>query len=258
MFVDDHIVLKYLNGDSGNTIKNHWIFSTIEKENYLFENPDMKKKEDVSKILTKIQDKLSNFSPLNKDIYSALYPDWLDITKDMNILLVVGCPNPYDAMVREHEGKLYIIFDLIRFSDYKDKGYDIDFVIKQLITHETSHLCLHKKYPVLNSNNFVEQLKYITFNEGFAHLLGFKDDVEKFDFSEIINKYYHISFLQLKEALAEKDTQKQVDWLRKSNSGQYWGKFAAISGKLFLANHIEEVQKIYNDGIDNFISYMGL
>lgn len=258
MFVDDNIVLKYLNGENENEIKNHWIFNNVEKGKHLFEVPNAEKQKDVSKILLHMQDKLLDFSPLNKDVYSALYPEWKEITKDMNVLLVVGCPNPYDAMVREYEGKQYIIFDLIRLSDYKDMGYDIDFIIKQLITHETSHLCLHKKYLVPTSSSFVEQLKYITFDEAFAHLLAFKDDVKKFDFSEIINEHYYNVFLKLKEAIAENDIQKQNDLLIQSNSGRYWSKFAAISGKLFLASNIEEVQRLYNNGIDNFISSMEL
>ena len=148
MFVDDRIVLKYLCNDDENDIKNHWIFHRIEKGKYLYEAPNAEKQDDVNKIRLYVKDTLSDFSPLNKNIYSALYPDWKTIINDMNVLLVVGCPEPYDAMAMEYNGKQYIIFDLIRFSDYKDSGYDIELLVKQLITHETSHLCLHKKYPV--------------------------------------------------------------------------------------------------------------
>lgn len=258
MFVDDQIVLKYLSGDSEDEIKNHWIFHSIEKGKYLYEAPNAEKQEDINKILLYIKDKLSDFSPLNKNIYSALYPEWNTIIKNMNVLLVVGCPSPYDAMVREYDGNQYIIFDLIRFSDYKDSGYDFELLIKQLITHETSHLCLRKKYPISVTNSYLDQLKYITFDEAFAHLLAFKDNVEEFDFSSIINDHYNKAFIKLKEAMAEKDIQKQKDLLIQSNSGPYWNKFAAISGKLFLASNIKEVQKLYNSGIDSFISSMRL
>lgn len=101
-------------------------------------------------------------------------------------------------------------------------------------------------------------MKYITFDEAFAHLLAFKDDVKKFNFSEIINEHYYNAVVKLKDALAENDIQKQNDVLIQSNSGGYWNKFAAISGKLFLASHIEEVQRLYNNGIDNFLSSMEL
>ena len=110
----------------------------------------------------------------------------------------------------------------------------------------------------MNSDSFVDQLKYITFNEAFAHLLAFKDNIEEYDFSNMIREHYHHSFIRLKEAMEETDIGKQEDLLIQSNSGSYWGKFAAISGKLFLASHIEEVQNLYNSGIDSFISCMGL
>lgn len=58
--------------------------------------------------------------------------------------------------------------------------------------------------------------------------------------------------------MKEINLQKQKDLLLQSNSGSYWNKFSAISGKLFLAKHLKELEKIYNSGIDSFIYYMGL
>lgn len=258
MFIEDSIVLKYLSGDEYNEIGDNWVFKNIEKGKYLFESPDAKKHDDVKSILFDMERVLSEFIPLNKNIYSTLFTEWRTILNGMNVILLVGCPSPYDAMVRKHDGKEYIIFDLIRFCDYKMQGYDIELLIRQLITHETSHLCLHKQYPLPSSDDYLEQLKYITFDEGFAHLLAFKDNIEKLDFSAIINKYYNNSFIKLKEAMKERNLQKQKILLEQSNSGSYWDKFASISGKLFLANHLDEIQKIYINGIDNFISYMGL
>lgn len=258
MLVDDSVVLKYLSGKNVDNISRHWVFQNIEKGKYLFEDPDDAKRDEVNKILISIKRIILEFVPLNEDIYSTLYPGWKSIIKDMNVLLLVGCPSPYDAMVREYGGKEYIIFDLIRFYDYLVQGYDIDMLVRKLITHETSHLCLHMKYPVPTSDNFLEQLKYIVFNEGFAHLLSFEDNIQAFDFSTIIKEHYSQSFIKLKEAMREKDCHKQIVLLEQSNSGSYWSKFAAISGKLFLAKHLENIEKIYNSGINNFISCMGL
>ena len=254
MLVDDNIVLKYLSGENVDMISKHWVFRNIEKDKYLFEVPDAAKKDEVNKILISIKKILLEFTPLNEEIYSTLYPQWQLIIKDMNVLLLVGCPKPYDAMVIENGGKEYVIFDLIRFCDYSLQGYDIEMLIRQLITHETAHLCLHRKYPVPISDNFLEQLKYTTFDEGFAHLLAFKDNIRQFDFSTIIKEHYNQAIIKLHEAMKEDDCEKQKVLLEQSNSGPYWDKFAAISGKLFLASHLEDIQKIYNDGIDNFIS----
>lgn len=192
------------------------------------------------------------------DIYSALYPEWEAIVNEMTVLLLVGCPNPYDAMVREHNGKEYIIFDLIRFGNYEMQGCDIEQLIRQLITHETSHLCLHKKYPVPTADSYLEQLKYITFDEGFAHLLAYQDNVKDSDHSAIINEHYEDAYGKLQEAMKQTDPQRQKELLEQSNSGSYWSKFASISGKLFLLAHIDGLHEIYDNGVDRFISYMGL
>ena len=258
MLIDDSIVLKYLSGENDDKTSSHWVFQNIEKGKYLFEVPDDAKRDEVNKILISIKKILSDFIPLNEDIYSALYPEWKSIIKDMNVLLLVGCPDPYDAMVREYGGKEYVIFDLIRFCDYNEQGFNIDMLVRQLITHETAHLCLHMKYPIPTSDDFFEQLKYIIFDEGFAHLLSFKDNLREFDFSTMIKEHYNQAFIKLQEAMKEKDWEKQRVLLNESNSGPYWDKFASISGKLFLASHLENIEEIYNSGIDNFISYMGL
>lgn len=258
MVVDDSIALKYLSGENNDKISSHWVFQNIEKGKYLFEVPDAAKQDEVNKILISIKKILSDFIPLNEDIYSVLYPEWKSIIKDMNVLLLVGCPDPYDAMVREYGGKEYVIFDLIRFCDYSEQGFNIDMLVRQLITHETAHLCLHMKYPIPTSDDFLEQLKYIAFDEGFAHLLSFKDNLREFDFSTMIKEHYNKAFIELQEAMKEKDWEKQKVLLNKCNSGPYWDKFASISGKLFLASHLENIEEIYNSGIDNFISYIGL
>ena len=258
MLIDKNIVIKYLNSEDEEYITNHWVFNNIEEGKYLFEKPSIKKKNDIRELLLNIESKLLDFVPLNKEIYSSLYPNWREVLKDVNIILVVGCPNPYDAMVREYKKKEYIIFDLIRFNDYKELGYDIDFVIKQLITHELSHLCLHEKYPPFDYISFKEKLKYIVFDEGFAHILAFKEDLENYDFTEIIKEHYENSLSKLRKSLKEKDINKQKKLLIESNSGKYWNKFGAVAGKLFIAENIKNINELYKSGIENFISEMDI
>ena len=256
MQIEDQLVVSYLQSEL--KFDNHWVFQSIVRGKHLFELPDIKRQHDVKNLLSMIKSELNDFKPLNLPIYASLYPNWKQIIDEMHVLLVVGCPNPYDAMVREHDGHLYMIFDLIRLCDYADLGADIPAIIKQLITHESSHLCLHKKYPYPTSNTYIEQLKYIIFDEGFAHVLAFQDDISHFDFGSLIQTHYQTSLNQLKDALIENKEDKQKQFLLKSNSGPYWDKFAAISGKLFIASRIDDINDLYDQGVDNFIKEMGL
>jgi len=131
----------------------------------------------------------------------------------MNVLLVVGCPDPYDAMVRNYENKQYVVLDLIQFTKYVDLGYDVEQIIKQLITHEIAHICIHKKYPVPTSQNYQELLKHITFDEGFAHILSFSDNIETYDFTSIVDNHFKKAFLELQKAMKETDLNEQKNYL---------------------------------------------
>jgi len=186
-----------------------------------------------SKELRSYSNNLSDFKPLNEDIFTSIYPEWPQIINDMNVLLVVGCPDPYDAMVMEYGGRQYVIFDLIRLNNYVRLGYNIDSMINQLLTHEISHLCLREKYPVPNSTDYFENLKYIVFDEAFAHILSFNEDIRGYDFTNIIEEHYSKSLIKLRSALNETDYDKQNELLIQANSGVYWDKFGAISGMLF-------------------------
>ena len=258
MNIDVTLVNKFLNDDGFGEIENHWLFNNIEKGEHLFELPNISQRKEVKKILNLIQNNLSDFKPLNENIFTAIYPEWPQIINDMNVLLVVGCPDPYDAMVKEYDGKQYVIFDLICLNNYVKLGYNIDAMINQLLTHEISHLCLHQKYPVPNSTDYFVNLKYIVFDEAFAHILSFNENIGKYDFTKIIEEHYSKSLIKLRSALNESDYEKQNELLIQANSGLYWDKFGSISGKLFLARNIEDIVNIYSKGVDNLIWLMGL
>jgi hypothetical protein len=255
MIINDYIVTKYL---SEEIIDNHWIFHSIEKGNYLYKTPDPKRREVVSKILLRVKEQLIDFDPQNKKLFSTLFPEWPVTVDKVNVLLVVGCPDPYDAMVRYYDGKQYVVFDLIQLAKYVDLGSDIEGLIKRLITHEIAHICLHNKYPIPISEDYVTLLKYITFDEGFAHILAFSDCIESYDFTGVIDNHYIKSFSKLQKAIKERNGEKQKALMQQSNSGNYWDKFAAISGKLFLASNIDNIINLYNGGIDAFITSMKL
>lgn len=56
----------------------------------------------------------------------------------------------------------------------------------------------------------------------------------------------------LRAALAETDTQKQKIYRRMADTGEYWDKFASIAGKLYLLQHIDDMECIYQEGWHDF------
>lgn len=59
---------------------------------------------------------------------------------------------------------------------------------------------------------------------------------------------------KLRDALTETDPQKQKQNLLEANSGTYWGKFAAMSGKLYLLAHRDEMEAIYKAGPEEMLA----
>lgn len=167
----------------------------------------------------------------------------------------MGCPEPYDAMFKNYEGTEYIVFDLIRFSKYVEQGYPIKYLITQLITHEFTHQCINLDYPYPNDMTYQEELSYVIFNEGIAHLLAYKNPVDGIDWeSEEYSTYYANAKSKFMKALQENDRKKQLELLEQADSGPYWDKFGAIMGKIYFGLNLKSLPFIYRNGYKDIIN----
>ena len=248
MIIDDSIVHKYLSGKHPETYKNCWIYSALGG-GYLFEDPDPKNREWVSKLCTKLRNQISDFLPRNEHMVKNLFPEIDDVIRDYTAMLVVGFPDPYDAMALEYNGKGYTIFDLIQFgADSLDETYSCH----RVLTHELIHLCLDRKYPNPIGLSYVDKLNYTAFHEGFAHALSFPEDIATFKFDNSLADKYRRSKKQLQIALRETNADKQKQYLAYADKGDYWDKYASISGKLFLLNNLKSIEDILLSGWNNF------
>ena len=255
MILYDEVITEYLDNKSSDEYSNHWVFNNIEPNKYLFKKPSYEDNEIVKNIYNEIKAILEDFKPLNEEIFNMLFPYFNRILKESKVLLVVGCPEMYDAMFIEYDNDDYIVFDLINLSKYIKHGYSINKIVTNLLTHEFVHRCINEKFPNDNERTFTEKLNYITFDEGFAHLLAYKENIKEYDFStDFYKKKYEKAKLKLKEAIEEQDVEKKEILLQDANVGAYWDKYAAIAGKLYLAQHIDELDYIYNEGWHDIIS----
>lgn len=250
MIIDDRIVKDYLNGNHIESYKDCWIFNCFEKHT-VFEMPDSMHTEWVSKLYDKLKEQILNFKPRNSEAVKMLFPDFDKIASGYTIMLVVGFPDPYDAMVLEHNGKEYMVFDLIQFG--KD-SLNEDYSCHRVLTHELIHMCLHKYYPVPNNPSYIDYLNYTAFDEGFAHALSYPEDISSFIFDDFLERKFLGAKETLKSTIKEVDQTKQAEYSQSADTGDYWDKFASVSGKLFILKNLNTIQEIYHNGWSDFAS----
>ncbi len=252
MKIDTSIILGYFDKESD--YKNHWLFNNILNDgSYTFEQPSYVNYKKVVDLYFKTLDCLKNFIPNNIHLFEKLFPNYKNILDNCNVIIAVGCPSPYDAMTRDYNGETFIIFDLLQFLAYDEKN--INSTITTLITHELVHLCINKDYD-LKSENYETILKNTVFDEGFAHLLSFGFDITKYDFTKLIEVHYKPSLSKYQKSLSEKHYNSQEIYLQDADTGDFYNKFAAISGMLFLAQNINDITNIYHNGVESLYRSM--
>lgn len=248
MHIDASIVLDYIAGKELTNYKDHWIYHCFG-EGSVFEMPDPKNRGWVSQLYEKLINQIEHFSLRNGETVKRLFPQFDRITSNYTIFLVVGFPDPYDAMVLEHDGKSYMVFDLIQF---QEDSLSEDYSCHRVLTHELIHLCLMEDYPLPIGMSYIEDLNYTAFNEGFAHALTYPEDLSSFVFDDFLEEKFVTAKHTLRTALAETDKDKQAIYSKKADTGHYWEKFAAIAGKLYLLKHIDDLACIYQNGWRDF------
>ena len=256
MQIENGLVRRYLAGEDD--FSDHWVFSKLTSDGTLrFSRPAPEMRERVADFHQKLIQNFKDFEPFNKKYFDLLFPGWDKLLESTKVVFIVGSPEPYDCFVRENGGESYVFFDLICLLGYQIEDTRLEKLISGLMTHEFAHICIHHDKPTPRAG-YQETLAYITFDEGFAHLLGLADYVESYDFSEMIKTHYAEAFSNLKSAWHEKDQHKQQELIISANTGSYWNKFAAIAGKLFLAQHFDELKTIYSAGPDELLRMMAL
>ena len=250
LIIDDTIVKKYLSGQSPESYSDCWIYYAFDR-GCLFETPNSSNCEWVAELCGKLKSQINSFILRNYDLVQKLFPCFDDVANEYTIMLVVGFPDPYDAMVMSHNGTEYMVFDLIQFG--RD-SLEEDYSCHRVLTHELIHMCLHKKYPVPENSLYHEILDYTAFDEGFAHALTYPENIYNFQFDDCHKIKYGKAKDKLKIAWEETDTKKQKEYSVSADTGDYWEKFASISGKLYLLKNIDNIYEIYNNGWNGFVN----
>ncbi|MFR8996485.1 MAG: hypothetical protein ACLVJR_08840, partial [Negativibacillus sp.] len=97
MKLDRQIVDDFL---GGSTDLDSWVFSEIEPGKRLFDLSDVQTKQsEIGQLAGQITQMAQEFVPCNAAYYTRLFHDYQKELLDYPVLLTVGIPAPYDAMV---------------------------------------------------------------------------------------------------------------------------------------------------------------
>ncbi|MCQ2009815.1 MULTISPECIES: hypothetical protein [Sporolactobacillus] len=256
MNIDNTIIQKYLNGSPSEDYADEWIFHHIEENDYLFEKPVEAMKPQVLELYHDMRNTVQHFVPCHKQLWNALFPEYEKRLKKCIIQLVVGCPSPYEAMVRENtQHEEVIIFDLIRFTRYGMRR--AQEIIRSMMTHECAHFLLHQDYPSTNAKTYLEKLGYMLFDEGLAHFLAQNKQLNN---PELLKRKKD-ALQSYQQALSEQDFKQQQALLIRACSVPYWNKFACIAGMFLWADiysnsGINGVIAAYKEGWRQFGQYI--
>ena len=186
---------------------------------------------------------MKRFVPVDRPIWDALFPDWQTLQPTLD--LIVGFPAPYDAITaRAPDGQAHLIFDLVQWRDHAALE-NLDAVIRDLLTHEITHLLIGHRYPevdaALESKDYRTRLDAYTFHEGFAHILSYQAaEIDRVDrYTPQLTGAAAASRAKLHRALATTDPDRQKQFLEEAVCGPYYEKFACMCGMLYLAGQWE-------------------
>lgn len=220
----------------------HWIFDKIVEGEHLFQCPEIHRIPDLHKALEKVIYELEHFSPLNLSYWEALYGPFTGIDNAINVYLIVGAPNPYDAMVRENEtGEMCILFDLERITSYGESIDDLIFTIKSLITHEYAHIMNSKHIAFKGKDHtFESRLAALALDEGIAHFLSIRENVDSINWnSEALIARKKNAYERYIESLNTASDQNMEQKLLEANAASnYWDKFGSVSGLFFIVDFL--------------------
>lgn len=114
------------------------------------------------------------------------------------------------------------------------------------------HICLHQKYPCIKNMSYIDELNYIAFDKSFAHALSYSEDIFSFQLDEFLHEKYNAAKEKLKQAITETNPLKMEQYRISADTGDYWDKFASISGKLYLLQHLDNLFELYQSGWRDF------
>lgn len=234
------IVEDYLQGKSLAAHEKEWFFL---QPGYRFEAPDCSEaqKAAVREVYGQTLRSVQKFVPGNRAVWDALFPDWQAILDQTRVALIIGYPEPNDALVmKDPAGGNTAILDMGLWTKYLGH-VSLGALAHNLLTHELCHVCIAAHWPELcqvqETGDYLSRLDAFTFDEGFAHFVSYNDqEASAVDWdSAQLRRVWETSCADMRAARSEQRSDAQQDWLYRAIFGEYYAKYACMCGMLYLA-----------------------
>lgn len=259
MNINEQVLQCFWQDQPIDTPENSWLYDLYEEGKHLFHTPDPKRKEVTIELARQLHILLKEGLFFNHSLFTRLFPEWETILEPVTIYLVVGAPKPYDVAVRQKDGAYLFLIDLHQIADYVNEVHKMIYIIRNFLTKECAHFCIHQAFPYDQINRFADMMRYLSFDEGLATYLSWGEDASHYQLNtEKYEEYRKHAFIMMKMALIEKDAQNQQSAIQIATSGSFWERFPTISGLflwdiLYREHGIDAFHQIYLAGWEGFL-----
>lgn len=258
MKINSEIISYFLEHKHLRDYQNHWIYNKIVPGEYTFEEPGNVNYEQLNKFKNLVEEQILDFKPFNEYLWNQIF-DSIEVSPTTTIYLIVGSPQPYDAMVREYNNERYIILDLIRILNYTDDFDKLKSIVNDFLTHEIAHILIGSKYPYLESMSIEDKFIQMIFDEGIAHFISYKEDVLNVDWQSKEMKTHHQNTFEKLRYYLNNRSEISNQTLIEANSGTFWGKYVSIGGMFAVKEYYDthlNFSNLLNDGPQNLLEFI--
>lgn len=205
----------------------HWIYQYTNGTKEILPH----RQEIVITLLNELAKYPDRFPLFNHDLICELCFDTLPLLEDITLLPIVGSHASFDNRIIQHNGKTYLLIDLLNVADYTP-------IVKQMtyILHNMMHVTiLQYLIKVRKPTTYIEQLEAMFFIDGFVQYLAWNVDCAAYNFqSETYAKRKEQSFQLLYRAVQVTDSNLQMQILKQLSTTDLWNTFPLACGIFFL------------------------
>ncbi len=243
MNIDTHLIRRYLNDEPLYSAEEAWIYRNADPV-------DQKRHDVVQELCRQLLDR--RWPCFNHALYEALFPSLDTIVKETEIILIAAASD-VPTYIRMHEGKAYLIIDLIQVANLTRIVAAMMHVIDNFICLETAMRCIAAEWPV-SALSYTEKLDWICFRQGLANWLAWGEDSTVYQFPKGAKEHASALF---KEAYQVSDPTLQHFILSRFPALPFWEQFPTVHGmfcfhEAFLRGGKPAICALYQKGWRSF------